>query len=978
MGNDLTYKISPAERAVSNRGYGQPKLSLRDDDEFSAIIVERLDSDLSIYYNENSLLGNSISKLIDYAAQVFEKFKFTADQKALTKYRYAELYLKIYSKVLTIERQTTTRLKDGTLLETYRDWVADPDKPGQTKIISKVRPWTTSNPKTVNDIPAFKDEKVKSVQSYIIKTNPGLIEYDDPNTTPSGKSLKPTKHSSKNNQHPSHQTSAKPNQNEKEVGGAYVTFKATPHLIKLFTEKTDYDYPTIRVEVLALGIQALSTKQLDIEKARKIAKEYLNKYVDSNKKFIADKFDLRAEDLKIYIHEVQAFNRGGSDNATYIPVSFSAYSILNLYYEYHVQIDENIIKELNGELQKELNKTYQLDKIQRSLEHYFQTLERKDFAEVIHNVANSRSLMVMYLEDEYVEQEAKRGSRFFKAFEAALFSHEFPGDYKSFFAGIGKKTIEIHELIRNDNIERAIAINKEIHEVFLEARKKLNFYQQDKQKWGSRALFLITLALDLAITYLTAGFTKMIPARAGLLVNLLLPAVKQELYLQIGLIEKRDFKEIGIGAVTNVATMKVAVALSTKLSTAYNIPIGRFKSIVIDNLLVNFSSAFQEELIALGRKKLSLDDFLSELLKNFVSGVLHEKVAKIAIERFKNSRLDLLIKKNDPSVLSVPDRNNHNHTNSKVFDKDTSSTGIDSKNEIKDGQAVGSKGLENNGSSKINIGSNPKTLINEEIHPGAQGSISKAPIYKDETIDLSHALGVGLFPLRFKRSWTGYQIRFNTKAISIVVGHTQKDVKKAISYIKRANGLKSNDQIIINRRGEVYLNNGKYQFLHKISDAIKEIEWPKKQEARTRLIGWIALYGKDRAKLILNSIVERHKLREALKLDIEKAQAHHLIPVEILKTNEVAQAAIAAGFEFNSKNNALPLPRSYHLQDHDEYNLNVQKMLSDWAEENKGFKPGKAREFIEQEVIPICVAHLMLGHPLERQRVPPQIQSKLK
>src|SRR6187402_2782032 len=141
MGNDLTYKISPAERAVSNRGYGQPKLSLRDDDEFSAIIVERLDSDLSIYYNENSLLGNSISKLIDYAAQVFEKFKFTADQKALTKYRYAELYLKIYSKVLTIERQTTTRLKDGTLLETYRDWVADPDKPGQTKIISKVRPW---------------------------------------------------------------------------------------------------------------------------------------------------------------------------------------------------------------------------------------------------------------------------------------------------------------------------------------------------------------------------------------------------------------------------------------------------------------------------------------------------------------------------------------------------------------------------------------------------------------------------------------------------------------------------------------------------------------------------------------------------------------------------------------------------------------------------------------------------------------------
>jgi len=903
--------------------------------------------------------------LLQLAATLFEKFKIAASNSPLTKYRWAEAYLNIFDTVSKLEKKSA-RLADGTLMEPYQEWTNDPDRPGSIKFVEKFRPWTTSRIKSLKELSAFSEANVKAARQYIMNTIPGAIDYmaySPESSLPTQKEEAPPKNWFVKNV----VTETVPGvPQEKKIEGVEIRYIPNAHLVSLLTDNKKYNYSEVRNEDFALAIRALSAKEMKLGDARRIAKEYLEKFVDSHREVSADKLSRNYEAVKQQILDVKSLNPTFDPDSgiqAYIPFFFSAYSVLNLHYDFKVPMGEDIIRHLNGQLKKELKEKYQLHKIETALEKYFQTMERKDFAEVINAVTNSRYLMVLYLEDDYVEQEAKRDSLFFRAFEAALYDNEFPADHKAFFKSLSPRMNKVFRLVEQDRLEEAMQENKIVYEKFQKIQLELYQYKRDKQKWGRRALFLITLAIELLLTYITAGFIRAIPARAGLLVNLVMPAIKQEIYVASGLIDKRDMKNLGIEAVTGAATMKIAMNLSSKISAAYNIPVGRFKQIVLDNLLVNFTAALQQELVHLARNQIPLDDFLEELFKNFVMGVLHEKAAIMAIDKMKSGNLDLLIRKNDPSVIAIPDRVGGEKLldGRKISDAPKSTLTNDSVN-YKGDPATKLKGIDNKKSGQPDIA---PLKPGEDIHPDAASAFSKAPELQPD-LDLSQVAMAGIPRLKIKTSWSGRLLMFNIGNIAQAINMTKTNVTKAIRYIKKAHNIKSNKDIIVNNKGEVYLANpkGNPQFIDRVQDAIKDIEWNQSSQAKNLHSMLTNKYGKLQAYMIMKAIENRHEIRSALDLDIRMAQAHHLVPIEMLKIHPVAQAAVAAGFDYNGRPNALPLPTKYHLANHDQYNKDVHSLLTKWETANPNFTPAMARNFIELELVPKCWAFLQLGHPM--------------
>lgn len=665
--------VSQASRGIGNRGMKQSRMPVQHLDEFQAGLVEVSYRDFSNWYAMGQQ-GKSVAILLTIGEKIWENFAHQLSDKPLTKYRYAEAFLRLVGFLTSIEKQTTTRGKDGALLEAYTDWGADPGRPGEMQVVEKTRPWTAQRPKTVTDIPVFSKENIKAVKQCIIHTNPGAIIYDEPVETKTAPVSKPdTKPWGSFFPQVINEEETEKKTRAPEIEGVSVTYRATPRLIKLLTDPSAYDYNLIRTEDLALAIRALSTKKIEPQDARDIANKYLHKYIDSKRNTsgasgeysFKDVYRRDFDKIKKNIVDTHQFYSGmdkpidpDSDTKVTIPFFFSAFTVLNLFYDFRVQVDNEIIKQFNGELRRELNAMYQLDKIDEALQKFFQTQERVDFAEVVNCTTRSRYLMVLYLEDDFNHDAAKR-TTFFRLWESAVLDDEFPSESRSFFNGIQTRMREIFELVKQDKLEEALDRNRIVFEEFKAIKEKLEAYQRDKHKWGSRALFLMTLAIDLLITYLTAGFTRLIPARAGLLLNLAVPVMKQELYYQMGIIEKRDFVEIGIQAVVNTAATKIATKISSKLIEVYKVPHGSFRSVVMDTLLVNFLSAFQAEIIDSAWKHKDLDDFLKDLFKNFVLGVVHEKCARIAIARARRDGLDAAVKRKDPALLAEPARPVH-------------------------------------------------------------------------------------------------------------------------------------------------------------------------------------------------------------------------------------------------------------------------------------------------------------------------------
>jgi hypothetical protein len=107
---------------------------------------------------------------------------------------------------------------------------------------------------------------------------------------------------------------------------------------------------------------------------------------------------------------------------------------------------------------------------------------------------------------------------------------------------------------------------------------------------------------------------------------------------------------------------------------------------------------------------------------------------------------------------------------------------------------------------------------------------------------------------------------------------------------------------------------------------------------------------------IKSAIKNRGSLREALIGIKSTEEAHHIIPVQVLKDNEVVQKAVEDGFEFNSADNGIPLekykvgpPESGRHGPHPNYNDQIKKHLEWWSEQpaNQGYTPTQAREYIQ-------------------------------
>jgi len=89
------------------------------------------------------------------------------------------------------------------------------------------------------------------------------------------------------------------------------------------------------------------------------------------------------------------------------------------------------------------------------------------------------------------------------------------------------------------------------------------------------------------------------------------------------------------------------------------------------------------------------------------------------------------------------------------------------------------------------------------------------------------------------------------------------------------------------------------------------------------------------------------KLRSALGLKKgDGKQAHHLIPVQLLKENDVVQDAVAAGFSFNGKKNGLAVAGNHGP--HSAYTESIRNRIDAWKESNSDYTPEQAKKFMEK------------------------------
>jgi hypothetical protein len=138
----------------------------------------------------------------------------------------------------------------------------------------------------------------------------------------------------------------------------------------------------------------------------------------------------------------------------------------------------------------------------------------------------------------------------------------------------------------------------------------------------------------------------------------------------------------------------------------------------------------------------------------------------------------------------------------------------------------------------------------------------------------------------------------------------------------------------------------------KAAEAKKEAKKKaEKKRQRGKKIGVMARlqqkWGNVRAAIILRAISQRDRLRAAWGNVAKGLFAHHLVPVTVLKNNEVAQAAVIGGFEFNGKKNGRLLNQTEHAGGHDAYNEMISQEMNEWAKNNPGYSPQQARDFLE-------------------------------
>ncbi|MBK7129124.1 MAG: AHH domain-containing protein [Crocinitomicaceae bacterium] len=109
-------------------------------------------------------------------------------------------------------------------------------------------------------------------------------------------------------------------------------------------------------------------------------------------------------------------------------------------------------------------------------------------------------------------------------------------------------------------------------------------------------------------------------------------------------------------------------------------------------------------------------------------------------------------------------------------------------------------------------------------------------------------------------------------------------------------------------------------------------------------------YGNE---LVQNAIKNRGILRQNIPGILPGQEAHHIIPVQLLKENDVVKKAVEGGFNFNSIDNGMALDKYSSKTGlgrhgpHPNYTNQIRQALDDWSEVTPNFTTQQAKEFLD-------------------------------
>jgi len=115
-------------------------------------------------------------------------------------------------------------------------------------------------------------------------------------------------------------------------------------------------------------------------------------------------------------------------------------------------------------------------------------------------------------------------------------------------------------------------------------------------------------------------------------------------------------------------------------------------------------------------------------------------------------------------------------------------------------------------------------------------------------------------------------------------------------------------------------------------------------------IGFIEDVSSYGTQLIQNTIKQRGSLRGTLTGITKTQDAHHIIPVQLLKENDVVKKAVEAGFDFNKASNGMAIEKYVKATGqgrhgpHPQYTNQIRQYLNDWASQNPGYSAQAAMD----------------------------------
>jgi hypothetical protein len=115
-------------------------------------------------------------------------------------------------------------------------------------------------------------------------------------------------------------------------------------------------------------------------------------------------------------------------------------------------------------------------------------------------------------------------------------------------------------------------------------------------------------------------------------------------------------------------------------------------------------------------------------------------------------------------------------------------------------------------------------------------------------------------------------------------------------------------------------------------------------------IGFVEDVGSYGSTIVQNTIKNRGGLRGTL-IGIQATEdAHHLVPVQLLKENNVVKKAVEAGFDFNGTTNGLAIQKYVKATGagrhgpHPNYTNQIRNYLDEWVKQYPNYTPQMAKD----------------------------------